>query len=477
MNRPERLKRIDELAGENSNLDSFTAERMEFSELMFTELSEVLNEVHNMDASLSFWKLAAEDHLLAEVLRKDNLREKQWAGAPDWYAVVNYSNFPTIHERIRNAGGHFTRFLKTNRVKRKIDQQLRSCDEIYVGFKRLPVTEADKNNAAIVDRYYPFIFGLGNKKKRDKLNSIANQYDSLFLRNIIRRIPKVYVENFDKLYNGVELYSPEKKTFHVHLTDSLFETMMIAKYSEQGSKLIWYQHGCYYGEVVHKYRGYFEHTTGDLFRTWGYRNHEIDEPWSAYRLEAFKRKFKMSQNEAEQKYDLMICYSAMGARGERLGVRETTEYLLSRVDSEKYPRILARPRPENSRSKASKQLDYITDNRVTVAPDGSSIAKQVAESRLVFQMRIPSTNFMECVYCDHPVTGLLDNDQPTEIVAPYYKFFLDEGVLHRDIRSAVQFLNDVDLENWWPRITGSPEYQSYKRKFANSDIFRKAIVG
>jgi hypothetical protein len=475
----EEIKRIDHLVREDSDLGSFTAERMEFSELLFRELRLVLNEVHNMDASLRFWKLVVEDHLLAEVLRKDNLRDTEWTGEPEWFAVVNFSNYPTVKEKIRNVGGHLTRFLKTRKVKTEIVQQLRKCSEIYVGFNGLPVPEAEGDNAAILGRYYPFISGKlkseESKKKRERLNKIADRYKSQFLRNVIKRIPKIYIEHFENLYNSVELYDPGNKTFHVHLTDSLFETMMIAKYTEEGSKLIWYQHGCYYGEVVHKYRGYFEHSTGDLFRTWGYREHEIDEPWSAYRMEAFKR--MMPQIGEQLNFNLMICFSAMGSGDEKLKIRQTTDYLLNTIDNIKYQRILARPRPVNSRVKASSQLTFITDNRVTIAPDGSSIAKQVAESRIVLQMRVPSTNFLECIYCDQPVIGLLDNSQPTEIVKPYYKFFLEAGVLHRDIESAVEFLNKVDLEKWWPQILKSPEYQSYKREFTNSDRFKSTVLG
>ncbi len=467
MNHSERIKRISELAGENSDLDSFSAERMEFSELLFRELRTVLNEVHGMNASLRFWKLIAEDHLLAEVLRKDNLREDVWSGNPEWFAVVNFSNFPTTREKIRNVGGHVYRFLRTRKVKAKIERQLKDCDEIYIGFNRLPVPEAKDKNAAIINRHYPFIFGKGKKKKREVLNKIANQYESRFLGNIMRRIPKIYVENFHKLYEAVELYNPKEKTFHVHLTDSLFETMMIAKYTEEGSKLIWYQHGCYYGEVVHKYRGYFEHSTGDLFRTWGYRDHEIDEPWSAYKLEAFKQKLRATS--PKKSYELMICYSAIG--GKKKKVKKATNYILKELDPARFKNILARPRPVNSRVSASKQFDFISDERVTVAPDGSSIAEQVSASAIVLQMRVPSTNFLECIYCDQPVIGLLDNDQPTEIIKPYYSFFLSAGILHRNIESAVEFLNKLDLEIWWDKVIKRIEYQEYKRTFVNSDLF------
>ncbi|PKD43270.1 hypothetical protein [Rhodohalobacter barkolensis] len=472
MNRAERIQRIDYLVREESDLGSFTAERMEFSELLFTELQLVLNEVHGMNASLRFWKLIVEDHLLAEVLRKDNLRDTNWTGNPEWYAVVNFSNYPTFKEKIRNLGGHLIRSLKTRKVKAEINRLLQKKSEIYIGFNGLPVPEVN-NNAAIFARSYPFIFGNGDSKKREILNKIAEKYTSQFLRNIIRRIPKIYIENFNKLYNSVELYEPERKTFHVHLTDSLSETMMIAKYSEEGAKLVWYQHGCYYGEVVHKYRGYFEHSTGDQFRTWGYKEHPIDEPWSAYRLEVFRQ--KLPQNAEEPTYDLMLCYAAMDERNKNRFIRNTG-YLLDELDSVKYKKILARPRPVNSRVSASDQFSFISDARVVVAPDGSSIARQVSKSRIVLQMRVPSTNFLECIYCDHPVIGLLDNDQPTEIVTPFYEHFLKRGLLHRDMESAVQFLNEVNLENWWTEITQSREYQAYKQTFTNSDQFKETIV-
>lgn len=441
---------------------------MEFSELFFLELKDVLNEVHGMDASLRFWKLVAEDHLLAEVLRKDNLREAEWRGRPEWFAVVNFSNYPTFYEKVRNTGGRLQRYLKSRSVKNDIVSSLRKKNHFYIGFEGLPLPEAEDPGTAVIERYYPFIFGKGDSRKRDKVNVIAGRYDSQFLRNVIRRIPKIYIENFDTLYNSVELHDPEKKTFHVHVTDSLFETMMIAKYTEEGSKLIWYQHGCYYGEVVHKYRGYFEHSTGDVFRTWGYREHDIDEPWSAYRLESFKRKFQ--KYPEDNIYDLMICYSVMGGHN-RKHVVQFTNTLLEKLYRDKYKTILARPRPVNSRVKASSQLNFITDERVTVAPDGSSIAKQVAESRIVLQMRVPSTNFLECIYCNQPVIGLIENNQPTEIIKPYYAFFKETGVLHENMNSVAEFLNETDIAAWWREVTGSAQYQSYKKKFANSRKF------
>lgn len=88
-------------------------------------------------------------------------------------------------------------------------------------------------------------------------------------------------------------------------------------------------------------------------------------------------------------------------------------------------------------------------------------------------MRVPSTNFLECIYCDKPVIGLLINDQPTDIIMPHYEFLIDAGILHRSIKSVSDFLNRVDIERWWKDITNRPEYKSYKKSFTNSDLFDK----
>jgi len=340
---------------------------------------------------------------------------------------------------------------------------------IYIGFNELPIEGKNDEHRALLSRYYPLIMGWPARKKRKRLNKIADRYESQFMTNVIRRIPKVYIEYFHHLYHEVALHEPESKTIHVHLTDSLFETMLIAKYSENGARLIWYQHGCYYGDVVHKYRGYFEHSTGDVFRTWGYKDHEIDEPWSAYRLEAFSR--KLHRNGAEKRYDLMVSFSAIEDENES-EVHKTTNYLLENLSS-RYKNILARPRPVHNWVKASDQLNFISDPRVTIAPDGSSNAKQVAKSKLILQMRVPSTNFLECIYCDKPVIGLLINNQPTEIVTPHYEFLLEAGVLHQSIKSATDFLNNVHIEEWWMDVTNRTEYKTYKKLFTNSDLFEK----
>lgn len=158
----------------------------------------------------------------------------------------------------------------------------------------------------------------------------------------------------------------------------------------------------------------------------------------------------MPQNGVKLDFNLMICYSAMIGGDEKLKSRQVNDYLLKKIDKVKYQRILTTPKLVNSRVEASSQLDFISDERLAIALDGRSISQQVAESRIMLQVRVPAKIFLECVYID----------QPTEIVAPFYKFLLKEGILHLGIESAFEFLNIVDLESWWLKIIESAEFKS-----------------
>ena len=93
------------------------------------------------------------------------------------------------------------------------------------------------------------------------------------------------------------------------------------------------------------------------------------------------------------------------------------------------------------------------------------MAEITAKSRLVIQFNIPATNFMECLYVDHPTIGLLSNDQPTEIVKPYYSFFTQQGVMHENFESLVDHLNKVDIDEWWGALIKEPMYQQFKNEF------------
>jgi hypothetical protein len=125
--------------------------------------------------------------------------------------------------------------------------------------------------------------------------------------------------------------------------------------------------------------------------------------------------------------------------------------------------VLARPRP--GKENPVKDLDFMNHDSVTKDNCKQSMTLAVKSSRLVIQMTHPSTNILECFYVNKPVVALLSNDQPTEVVWPYYNFFSEAGVFHETMESLTEHINKIDLDKWWLELINTEEYKSFKNNF------------
>jgi len=269
------------------------------------------------------------------------------------------------------------------------------------------------------------------------------------------------------MIDRINLSSPGDKTFHVHNIRTYYDRLLIAKYVAHGARLIWYQHGSHYGEYQHEYMHHVEHKLADEFRTWGWKILEKDAPWKAYRLEKFSREYSQYTNNRE--YDLLLCFPKMYSKYKEHCL-EVTDYLLENLDFSKHQKVLARPRPLHKKSGHEDELSFIKDPRITISSGLESIAKEVAQSSLVLQINVPSTNFMECIYSNHPTMGLLINNKPTEIVKPHYAFLLEEGILHKNTSSLVNFLNKTDINAWWKNVNEKDRFEDFRNTFCKNVV-------
>jgi len=435
--------------------------RVELSEKLFCMLSEVLNEVHSTSFSVRFWKILLENHVIAVISRKEVLDKQDVFRDPDLIAINGYT-FPSGKEKFIKKLIRVVKYYKGVHNKFAFKSALKNQDELLMGFPGSEALETENlgHNLPYLDKLY---IGFGEKNKRNKVKEIADQYEDIYLRNVVRELPKNLVEYFINTYKSVPIHNPEAKTFHVHLTTSLYHKFVLAKYIENGAMLYWYQHGSEYGE----FKCYYEHTfscsVSDQFHTWGWKIKENDVPGKAYRLESFREKY--DGYEFEPRYKLLICYPAFSPDSRAL-YRDFSDRLFKGVDIGKYDKILARPRRSNKIHSHASQLSFITDKRVEVSSGLEPMMKEMKMCDLVFQINVPSTNFLECLYVDHPTVGILNNDQPTDIVSPYYNFFKEQGVLHDNIDSLIDHLNGIDIQLWWRELIQKQMYQSYKHTFA-----------
>lgn len=440
-------------------------ERIEISDWLRMELSAVLNKVHDVHYSERFWGLITEEYVKTAITRKQLLEEGNCdVNIP--FLPVNSHNFPGFKtiwiELAKNTAKAFLGRKSTAWGMELLEDQ----NQCRIGFPEFNGFEKfrDELGVELPEIHFQLIRPY-NFFPRSKLNRIAEGIDDNFLKNSVKQLPKLYVEYFRSILNAIPLAEPEKKIFNVHNIRNFADVFILAKYTEHGAKLIWYQHGSHYGEYRWEYLHHYEHLMADEYRTWGWKIKEKDRPWIAYRLIKFRYEYLEFENTGD--YSLLLCYPKMYETYKEHSVGYT-HYLEEHLDFDKFQVVIARPRPMHQKHGHESELNFIKSGRITVSSGLEPMPEMVSKSELVVQMSVPSTNFLECIYIGHPVTGIINNTDPSEIIRPYYQFFLEKGVLHANPESLVKFLNNTSLNAWWDELQNESVYKQFRETFAGS---------
>lgn len=442
-------------------LSTKSALRIELSEEIFDLLTRVMNEIHEQEFSFRFCKIFLEDHVRAVINHKEKLDSGDKNSFSPHILSLNIS-FSPWREKFRYFWVQYAKYLMTIGNVSKREEILKKYSHLTIGFSNLQQSPNEYTSHELPS-YYPVFMGNGDVFKRRKVHEIAEKYDDSFKRNIVRLLPGLAVEHFQNVYDKIKLIQPGKKVFHAHvLRFSVYDGLFIAKYIKHGSQLTWYQEGAECAELESKYSRYYQYSVSNEYRTWGWKMAVKDVPWKAYPLLKFRSKYLKFKND--RIYDLLLCFPEINS-GNRSFHKTNTEYILNNLKPKENYQILARPYPVSRRKSNKKKLDFIDNGMVLKSSGLSPIMEEISKSELVLQMEIPSTNFLECIFINHPTIGLLLNDQPTEIIKPYYDFFIKNGVLHRDIKSLVHFLNHADLNKWWPALMNDATMKEFKNKF------------
>jgi hypothetical protein len=452
--------RIDEDLGAMSPL------RMTYSEQIFIKLADVLNEVHQLDHSVRFWKLVTEEYVRAVISRKQIMESRELRGHPDLYPVIDHS-VPGRLKKLKRGTGKLLDHLKTPGYKDRLHHTIKNNNTLLAGFKSIPGFKEQMGGEELPDQEL-VVFGPGDRKARKRVNELACKSDDLFIKNMIRQIPTIFVEHFYSLYNSVQLFDPASKTFHVMGNFSPGRRQLtIARYIEAGSRLVWYQNGAFIGEIVNKYSRYLSHSVADDYRTWGWQMTEKDRPGKAWFLEKFRVAYEEnSVNVSGKEYDLLLCFPKLSSRVKERLLRDGKK-IIRQLDTDLYPGILVRPQPSSTLTGQSEILQSLfSDTRAVLSSGTSSMPAETASARCVVQLSVPATNFLECIYMDHPTMGILNNDQPTDLVQPWYRFLEQKGVLYSDGDSLAYGLNHMDIEEWWSDLVSTDGYREFKSKFA-----------
>lgn len=439
-------------------LSAFSSERRNLTDEINAKLPKLMNRIHGTDYSDRFWIIILGPYITSVISRKDFLSSGEM-DLPPLFEPINAIGHPDMKKRFQKKLRHILKSYKTSKNYKPALDILTMHNDIAFGFHD-PVSITNDVGAYLPDYFAPV--GKKNKSKRNEAKAVAEEQDNLFYKNVIKQLPEIFVEYFDGLMDLIPLKNPSKKVFHVSLLDSFFNKLLLAKYLENGAKLHYYQHGAYYGELVTHNAHKNESAIADKFITWGWKIYDKDVPGKAYRLEKFRREYDSKNTNFI--YDCLFCYPGINNKN-REQFRKYTHDLATKLDKNKYKKLIARPRPNSKLPFVSHKIGFPVSKEIIIDSAKKGIVDTITQTRLVIQFTVPSTNFTECLYVDHPTIGLLNNDNPTDVVKPFYDFFLKVGVLHHDFDSLIAHLNAIDLDSWWKGVCATDEYKEFKNTF------------
>ena len=450
---------------QKEDLHALSAERIELSKELFPFIAETLNKLHKTDLSERFWKLIAEEYVRSIINRYSLFRETSVTHSAPFLPLLG-SVKPGLKERVRGRAANFRNFIRSRKNRKQLFDELSTKDQFLVGFSDGSPIAEETGAVSLPDCASKPVF-LGDRRKRSRLNGMAANEPDLLKQNILRQVPGFLVEHFSSIFDGITLVEPEKKTFHVHGRFRFsYRQIVLAKYAEFGSRMIWYQNGAMVGECKYKYGGYLVRSVADEHRTWGWKIDDVDRPWKAYELQKFEKNYEQADKGGRD--DLLVTFPKLwGAVNYYLGI---TQKLLQSLDEKRYKSIRIRPYPSSNKESGADAFQKISDPRVKVSAFKDSMAEEIANSRIVLHIDVPATSFLESVSVGHPSVGLLNNANPTDIVKPFYQDFLGSSVLHKEIGSIADHLNNANIDDWWNEVKNSDFMAEYKKKFTGSNF-------
>jgi len=424
-------------------------------------LTPIMNEVHECNYSFRFWSTLLKSHVKSCV-NLENIYSEQLIEDKPFILAHNSWELPTSKDRWVLNLRYYGVWCLYNRPLSEVFSRISKSNEICMGLRAEIL--ADLIGGMFCPSHTPMLKPYAGRDKRKKADELAGTQDSIFINNLIRRIPRFYVEYFDYLINKIELIEPENKVFHAEHIGN-FMLMIIAYYVEHGAKYYRYQYGGFHGETEDSVRE-VNYIDIDKYKTYGWKINEKDEPFKALRLEQFKSQYENSS--PENFFDAVVSYNKVNS-GTKDRYKALSEKLFNQLDKSKFERLLLRPRGITKKFDRSGELAYLNPpSHVSIDKGMMPMAEIVHSSGIVIHFNHPSTNFLECTYINHPIVTILTNSEPTGIVKPYYDFFLEKKVMHTDIESLIYHLNQTDLNSWWKDVTGHPVYKDFKHTFARN---------
>lgn len=437
--------------------------------LKITEkITPILNRLHGLNYSSRFWLILLDSHIKTCINNEEFMCNNNYIPPKKLFLRLNFTGKPQKKEIIFQKIEYTLKAIHNfPNSKAKVFNIIKNYDNLCLGARGKEL--GDNNIGVFVPPHFPLLILKKNRNARKKIVNITNNFEDVFLKNVVQSIPAFYIEYFRSFHDKIPLHNPNYKSFHFEHLTSPFSAIIIAKYMEFKAKLYMYQLGGFIGELSYS-PSILTYTKFDGIVTYGWKSNNKDIPGKPFRLMEYQREWVNTRNKITiPNYDIIVVFTAINKYSKEY-YKEFSKYFLENINHKKYPVIKYRPRPKSKKLINSNELNYLNLPDYIVVDKGmKNMAKVAANAKIILQSALPSTNFLECIYTEQPVVAMDTNSYPSAIVKPYYEHLKKLKVIHEEVSSLVVHLNSVNIDNWWQEVLKDPGFKEFQKYFAGKN--------
>lgn len=302
-----------------------------------------------------------------------------------------------------------------------------------------------------------------NSELRLKLSKDSKSWGSNLLESVISElvfetIPLCFLEAFSALeVNAMQRSFPSSPKFI--FTSNSFEydeafKFWAAKKSENGSKLIYGQHGNNYG--THRYMNPSnEEVTCDMFLTWGWQGN-LKQHTPAFLLRNSGKRHPYVDRKGHLlliEDDEPLRIETWDTTAQFLRYLEAQKEFVRLLDSEPRSELVVRLTAGSHKKKNSEVMQWKDLGIETEVDHGyAKIRSLLEKSRLVVHS-YDSTGILETLAWNIPTIAFWENgfENLRDEVISDYQVLCEVGILHFSATDAAQKVNEIweDIDAWW----------------------------
>jgi putative transferase (TIGR04331 family) len=318
--------------------------------------------------------------------------------------------------------------------------------------------------------YYSINYDMRKSLKEIKSN---NEFENIIIKSLFINFPTIFIENYHKLEKNVNRkFKNKPKLLFIDLGLYYDEElkMGIAKYVENGIKLVILQHGGSYGDSLFHPSENHEKMVSDYFFSWGWSDSKQVIPVPSQRIHKLKSFRKNSGH--------ILYPTAWRVKYRGLSLVENLKYwddhneFMTHLNDDILSKLLLRLyfRENNEDSLKQQYNKKFPSMKVEYAGESKSFNSRLRNSRFFIADNI-NTTVLQAMSLNIPTIIFVSNLNCRASSQIFYNRLKKVGIFHSSPKSAAMHLNKTinSVSDWWYSADVQEAKNQYCEQYALSD--------